>query len=122
VGARAPLDEETLHELMLRRKVLVRGNEARSLEKLKQGLDAVQTMLRAATLPGGGFGYEPYHLTFREHVRKDEAGIIGDQNQLAREEFCKLTGDWASLPADHSARQYALRRGFAFVLLGQRRP
>jgi hypothetical protein len=107
--AKAPLDEETLLTLMVRRTVL--DEEAGSSESLRGGLGAVAAMLRPALLPDGGFGYEPYHLTFRDHVRADEAGIIGKQNPLARKEFCKLTGDWAGLSVGSGARRYVLRHG-----------
>ncbi len=108
--AKAPLEEETLLELMLRRKVLAGGTEA-AKQTLRRGLDVAGVMLRVVPLTGGGFGYEPYHLTFRDHVRADEAGIIGGQNLLAREAFCELTDDWARLPVGHAARRYALRHG-----------
>ena len=108
--AKAPLEEETLLELMLRRKVLAGGAEA-AKQTLRRGLDVAGVMLRVVPLSGGGFGYEPYHLTFRDHVRADEARIIGGQNLLAREAFCELTDDWARLPAGHAARRYALRHG-----------
>jgi uncharacterized Zn finger protein (UPF0148 family) len=107
--ARAPLDEETLHLLMVRRKVLLSGE--RSKATLRRGLEAMQSMLRLAPKPGGGYGYELYHPTFREHIQEDKGSIIGDQNPLAREAFAGLAMDWASLPKDHPARAYAVRFG-----------
>lgn len=116
--ARAPLDEETLHLLMVRRKVLLVGEHSRVT--LRRGLDALQSMLR---LPreGGEDGHEIYHPTFREHIQGDNGKIIGDQNPLAQEEFAELTKDWENLPEDHTARAYALRFGPCHLLALQRR-
>jgi len=111
VWAKAPLEEQTLLELLLRRKVLLGGGEEPAEQTLRRGLDAAAVMLRVVPLAGGGFGYEPYHLTFRDHVRADKAKIIGGQNLLARKEFCELTCDWAKLPVGHAARRYVLRHG-----------
>jgi hypothetical protein len=107
----APLDEETLQLLMVRRKVLGDGDEGH--QTLGKGLRALESMLRAAPLPGAGHGFEPYHLTFRTHVCEDRAKIIGVQNALARNEFCDLARDWNALPAGHSARRYLARHGLA---------
>jgi tetratricopeptide (TPR) repeat protein len=109
--AKAPLEEETLLELMLRRKVLLAGGEEVPEQTLRRGLDVAGVMLRVVPLSGGGFGYEPYHLTFRDHVRADAARIIGVQNRLARQEFCDLACDWARLGGGHAARRYVLRHG-----------
>src|SRR5207302_1826321 len=111
VWAKAPLEEEALLELMLRREVLLADGEEPALQKQRRGLAVAAVMLRAVTLPGGAFGYEAYHLTFRDHVRADEAKIIGDQNPLARRKFCELTCDWARLPVGHAARRYVLQHG-----------
>jgi hypothetical protein len=107
----APLDEETLQLLMVRRQALVDGDECR--DKLRKGLRALESMLRPAPLPGAGHGFEPYHFTFRTHICEDRAKIIGDQNTLARNAFCDLARDWSALPAGHSARRYLARHGLA---------
>ncbi|MBM3498106.1 MAG: NACHT domain-containing protein, partial [Armatimonadetes bacterium] len=116
--AKAPLDEDTLHELMARRKVLTADEAGRSL--LGQGLHATQSMLRSAPTPWGGLGYEPYHPTFREHVLSDPAGAIGPQNALARDELCALSLDWRNLPAESAPRLYALRFGPRTLLEAER--
>jgi hypothetical protein len=107
--AKEPLDEETLHLLMERRKVVRAGPEGREL--LRQGLARVQSLLRLAPLSDGGTGYEPYHPTFREYVQHNRSGELGQQNGWARDEFCALSLAWAQLPADHPGRRYALRFG-----------
>jgi WD40 repeat protein/DNA-directed RNA polymerase subunit RPC12/RpoP len=107
--ARSPLDEGTLYRLMVRRKALAEGEQGRKL--LRDGLDALQSMVRQAPALGGGTGYEPYHHTFRQHVQEDRAGIVGVQNTLARQEFCDLARDWAQLDEADPARLYALAFG-----------
>jgi WD40 repeat protein len=108
--AQAPLDEDTLHLLMARRKVAAASAEGKVL--VRRGLAAVQAMVRPAPREGGdGVGYEPYHLSFREHVRRDPGGVVGQQNALSRDELCVLGLDWAAIPGDHPAREYALRYG-----------
>jgi hypothetical protein len=107
--ARAPLDEETLLLLMVRREVVPAGETGRLL--LRRGLTALSSMLRAAPVPGGGSGYEPYHETFRAHIRKDRAGLLAHQNQVARDKLCTLVRDWSSLPKNHPALGYVLRQG-----------
>jgi len=105
--AREPLSDDTLLALMVRRTVLTESDRP----LLRDGLNALGAMLRVAPVPGGGVGYEPYHPTFREHVREDGAGIIGPQNSLARKGLIGLVRDWWELPADHPARAYVLRQG-----------
>jgi WD40 repeat protein len=108
--AQAPLAEETLHLMMVRRTVAAEGDEGRQL--VRRGLAAVQSMVRAARIPGRqGFGYEPYHKTFRQHVLSDPQQIIGQQNPLTRDALCALVRDWSGIPADHPAREYVLRHG-----------
>jgi WD40 repeat protein len=112
--ARAPLDEATLHLLMVRRTVL--QDDEHGLGNLRRGLAAVQSMIRLAPSPNGGYGYEPYHPTFREYIQADAAGIIGGQNALAKEDLGRLAKDWATLPQEHPARQYTLRHGIRHQL------
>ncbi len=107
--ARSPLDEETLLLLMSRRKMLLDGEAGRL--NLKRGLEAIQSMIRLAPTPNGNVGYEPYHPTFREHIRTDHARMLSQQNALALQEFCRLTEDWCNLPTDHPALDYSLRFG-----------
>lgn len=107
--AAAPLEEETLLLLMVRRKVIREGSPGRAL--LQRAMAAIGSMVRSAQAPGGGEGFELYHFTFREHIREDRAGIIGEQNPLAREELCALVRGWQDVPVGHPARQYALRHG-----------
>jgi WD40 repeat protein len=108
--AKAPLDEAALHELMVRRKVALPGEKGRAL--VRRGLEAVQSMVRPAKAAGQeSVGYEPYHLRFGEHIRRDKGEVIGQQNDLAREEFCALAKDGPGLPAGHPARWYALHYG-----------
>jgi WD40 repeat protein len=108
--AKAPLDEETLHLLMVRQKQLAEGDDGRAV--LRQAVEALGSMVRRAAVPGGGQpGYEPYHPTFRDHVRADEAKRLGQKNRLAQEALCELAEGWASIPAAHPARKYALRYG-----------
>ena len=69
-------------------------------------------MVRLAPIPGmERLGYELYHPTLRDHIRTDPAGIIGEQNALARAELGDLVLDWATLAPDHPARDYVLRHG-----------
>jgi hypothetical protein len=117
--AKAPLDEETLYLLMVRRREL-RGRPG-DRDLLRRALDGLGSMARPVPLAGGGVGYEPYHLTFREHVRKDEAGIIGPENDNARDDFCDLAMGWASLPAAGTAQGYVLRHGPAHLAEAGRR-
>jgi hypothetical protein len=108
--ARAPLDEATLHLLLARRTVLADDDEGRAL--LRRGLEAIDSMVRMAPIPGSDCtGYEPYHPTFREHVRADLAGKLSQQNKLARQAFLDLARDWAEIPLHHPARSYALQHG-----------
>jgi WD40 repeat protein len=108
--AKAPLDEKTLHLLMVRRTVVTKGGEGQQL--VRQGLAAVQSMVRAARIPRRqGFGYEPYHETFRQHVLTDSKQIIGQQNPLTRDALCAMVCDWSGVPADHPARDYVLHHG-----------
>jgi hypothetical protein len=108
--AQAPLNVEMLRLLMVHRKVVRDTEHGRSL--LERGLAAVQSLVRMAPLPGGS-GYEAYHFTFREHIRADQAGLIGEQNSLARDAFCELTRGWASLPSANPLRSYLARHGLA---------
>jgi hypothetical protein len=121
VWAGGPLAEEVLLELMFRRKVIRRREAEQARARLREGLQAVAAMLRVAPLAGGGLGYEPYHLTFREHFRRDEAARVGDQNDLARDEFCELTRDWAELQPHEPARLYVFRHGPQHLLDEKRR-
>jgi WD40 repeat protein len=108
--ARAPLDEETLLVLMSRRKLFLDPEKGRDL--IRRALDASQAMLKLAPIPGTDrLGYEPYHPTLRDHIRADPARIIGQQNDLARDELCALVRDWDQLPPDHHALAYVLRHG-----------
>lgn len=105
--AREPLPEESLLRLMVRRTVLTQGD----LPLLRDGLRALEPMLRVAPVPGGAAGYEPYHPTFRDHIREDRGGLIGPQNSLARESLIGLICDWWTIPNAHPALAYALRSG-----------
>jgi hypothetical protein len=130
--AKAPLDEATLHELMVRRKAAVHGEKGRAL--VRRGLEAVQSMVRPTKGAGQeAVGYEPYHLRFRDHVRRDEGEVIGQQNELVREEFCALAREAGRLPPGHPARWYAAlrpadparqrpRRGRGRLVAGRRWP
>ena len=106
--AHAPLDEGMLLFLMRRRRVLFDDEESQEL--LRQGLEAIASMVRLAPLPRAeGFGYEPYHPTFREHLRQDQAKKLGQQNRLAQEEFVALARSWVDVP--EACRLYALAHG-----------
>jgi WD40 repeat protein len=108
--ARAPLDEETLYVLTSRRKLFLDPDKGRTL--IRRALDAAQAMLKLAPIPGSDrLGYEPYHPTLRDHIRTDPAGIIGQQNDLARAELRALISDWDQLPPGHPALAYILRHG-----------
>src|SRR5262249_21612985 len=64
--ARAPLDEDTLVELLAGRGLGERG-------LVRQGLGAARGLLRSVPLPGSGrVGYAPAHLTVRMHLRAAE--------------------------------------------------
>jgi len=65
-------------------------------------------------------GYELYHPTFRDHIRQDCDRIIGDQNELARDEYCETVKEWASLPPGHPAQDYVLRFGTRHLLVAGR--
>ncbi len=107
--SRAPLDEETLQLLMIRRGALPPGEDGP--EKLRRGLDTIQSMIRPAWTPDGQIGFELYHPTFREHIRKDPEGQMGWQNDAARNELCRLAIGWADLDPSHPARRHSLRFG-----------
>lgn len=110
--AKAPLGEETLLWLLARRTVLEDSAEGRAL--LTRGLEAVRSMVRLAPAENGRTGYEPYHTSFRDHVRK--ADQLKQQSRLAQQGFCALARDWSSLPEDHPALRYALRYGVRELL------
>jgi hypothetical protein len=113
--AKAPLDQETLHLLMVRRKVLDDSEAGRTL--LRQGLEALQGMVRLAPVAGTDhLGYELYHPTFREHIHNDPQGTLAMQNQLARQELCGLVREWTTISQAHGARAYVLRHGVGHVL------
>lgn len=113
--AKAPLPEATLHLLMVRRTATTADDAGRAL--VRQGLESLQSMLRAAPIPGGNrYGYEPYHLTFREHLRRDPNGVLRRQNQLAQESLCSLVCGWSNIPTDHPAKDYVLRFGPGHLL------
>jgi hypothetical protein len=109
VWAREPLDEETLQWLLEKRSAVESGEQGRRL--LRQGLERVQAMIRLTALPDGRAGYEPYHPTFREHVRRDAGGTLTQQNNLTRRALCALAAGWRELPREHPARACALRQG-----------
>jgi len=111
--AKSPLEEEVLVRLLQGRALSRDFALARKL--LHQGLDAVEAMVRAVALPGGGIGYEPYHLTFRDHVREDRRQRCATQAELAREGFAQLAVGWGGLAAGHPARLYGLRYGPAHL-------
>jgi hypothetical protein len=112
--AQAPLDEETLHLLMVQRKALPEGDASKAT--LQRGLVVLQSMLRVVPLSGSNFGYEPYHPTMREHIREDRSGIIGGQNQLAQLAFWELIEGWDQIPTGHPARRYCLQHGLGHLL------
>lgn len=109
--AKAPLDEATLHQLLLWRTVVT--NDAYGRQLMQQGLEAVRSMLRAAPIAEGGFGWIPYHESFRQHVVQDADKLRG-QNQHARDSLCRMAMEWKEL--DGSARSYALRYGIPHLL------
>ena len=104
--ALAPMDEETLHLLMVGRTVLEKCEQGRAT--LRRGLDALKSMVRLSQIQGGDHGYEPYHLSFRDHIRDDNAKIIGAQNSLALKSLCQLGKAWNTYPPS-LVRHYALR-------------
>ena len=105
--AMAPLNEESLHLLMVRRKSLREGETGRAT--LRRGLQALQAMIRVASSPDGDYGYELNHLTFREHVRRAEA--LSNANATTQDELCQLAVGWEELSSEHPARRYALEFG-----------
>lgn len=108
--ARAPLDEETLVRLMVRRGRLLDDRPA-SRELLRKALDALQGLIRATRTPQGTLAHELYHPTLREHILEDRDGLIGQENPMAHRSFWQLACDWRTLVADHPGRAYALRHG-----------
>lgn len=107
--ALAPLDEETLLWLMEERQVLDADEEPYAL--LRSGLNAVGSMIRMAHIADGAFGYESYHLTFREHIKADTLGNLKNENSKASKQFCRMTTHWTDIPKNHPARHYALQFG-----------
>ena len=107
VSARGALDEDTLTLLLTRRKVLPARPDA--VATVRRGLAALQSMIRPALTSDGHLGYEPYYLTFREHVRESPA--LAGTNAATDAEFCDLARDWSLLPYDDPARHYALYFG-----------
>jgi tetratricopeptide (TPR) repeat protein len=101
--AQAPPDEETLFMLMVRRTVIEPTQSGR--ESLRRGIDSLRSLIRPVAIPGG-YGYKLYHPSLRQHI----AGTMAGPTRLARESFCQLIRDWASLPAG-STRLYALAQG-----------
>ena len=114
--AHAPLDETSLLYLMNRRGIL----EEDEADLLRQGLAALSSMVRQAPLPGTqDCGYEPYHPTFREHLRDDLAGNRTRENRRARKMFVELARDWAGLPQEHPIRAYVLSFGLKLLVEAQ---
>ena len=111
--AQAPLDEATLHMLMVQRMTVLDGPDG--LELVRRGLAAVRSLVRSVQSEFG-LGYELYHPTFTEHIRTDSARIIGQQNQIARAALCALVNEWQAIPTDHPARRYALHYGTRTLL------
>ena len=113
--AKAPLEKETLHLLMVRHKVLDESEASRAL--LQRGLDALQGMVRLTAVAGSNdLGYEIYHPTFREHIHSDLQGTLAIQNRLARQDLCEMVRQWSRIEEPHPARAYALRHGVSHVL------
>lgn len=109
VWAREPLDEGTLFALLVRRYAVD------SLGTLRDGLRAVGSMVRPVPLPGDGTGYEPYHLSFRDHFRADAAGLLGDANTTARRALADAVADWRDAAVGSRTRRYLLRHGPAHL-------
>ena len=105
----SPLDEEALLYLMAERRLLSADEDGRVL--LRQGLEAIRSMVRMAPGSDGGFGYEPYHLTFREHIQTDNAGTLKQQNFQAKDQFCRVTIGWEGTPAGSAVHRYVLQFG-----------
>ena len=106
--AKEPLDEETLAMLMVRRQVLRSGPHLAA--DLREGLDAVQSMVRSHQT-SDGYTYELYHYSFREFIRDDKQKIIKGVNGITCDVFAELARDWLKLPAESSAQRYVLRYG-----------
>lgn len=115
-----PLDEDTLFELLVRREVLDRDEEQYSRDRLRRVLDRLGTIFRPVPRTDGRVGYEPYHLTFRDHIREDRSDRRRIQNRKAREVFCRITTGWQRLPTGGEARGYALRHGSEHLLREKR--
>lgn len=118
--AMRPLDEDTLFDLLARRDVLDREDEMYSRDRLRGVIARLGTILRPALLTDGRVGYEPYHLTFRDHIREDRTDRRRIQNRKARDVFARMTTDWKTLPAGGSPRRYVLRHGSEHLLRERR--
>ena len=120
--AKTPLDDETLHLLMVRRKVLDGSDAARTL--LRQALETLQGMIRLAPVPGLDHpGYELYHPTFREHIHNDPQGTLAMQNQIARQEFCGLVREWKTIPESAPCRgEFEIAPGPGLRIAARRQP
>ena len=118
-NAPAPLDEDTLHWLMVRRGALLDESPA-SRSTLRRCLQAAQALVRSVPALGARVGFEPYHPTFREHVLADATGVIGDQNPMAQRGLCELAQSWGDLPRDSAARHYAVRFGPTILTAAER--
>jgi hypothetical protein len=64
--AKEPLTAEELAALLVRRNLLRGGEEA--VEKVRQALSAIGTMVSLAPDPDGGEGYTLWHHSLREHM------------------------------------------------------
>ncbi|MEZ6140861.1 MAG: hypothetical protein R3B84_09845 [Zavarzinella sp.] len=115
-----PPTEDFLLELLARREVLDRVDPAYSRNRLRSVIDRVGSILRPVQLADGKLGYEPYHLTFRDHIREDRTDRRRIQNRKAREVFVQMTLDWLKLPIDSDARQYVLLHGSEHLLQEKR--
>ena len=96
VWAQGPVAGELLFEILRRMENVPAEEEERLRADIQEGLNRVASMIRPASLPEGGLGWEPYHTTFRDHFRASKQRLERTNNR-AREAFVRLTIDWRNV-------------------------
>ena len=85
--AKEPMNEDELAEIILKRGNFIPAN-ADPVLFIKNGLAAIQSMIRLAPKPDGGEGFSIYHASLREHLLKSDA--MKNAIQTALEAVCDL--------------------------------
>jgi len=111
--APAPVDQETLYLFMVRHGRVRADGHGREL--IQRALEAVQSMVRTRATDTQQGGFELYHETFREHIRRDDGANFQNENELAQKFFRELVRDWDDL-LEEPLRDYVFRHGLRFLI------